>query len=94
MTHVSPLIFYNTAFQTNPCVTFVKIQKIILAQDGWLYQACHEFPRVSKGDKPPHVFGVDHNTMFSFTSHGNKFDTSNSKGEDPPTLRLHGQTCH
>ncbi|CAK8532775.1 unnamed protein product [Lathyrus sativus] len=32
--------------------------------------------------------------MFSFTSQGTKFDTTHSKGNGPPTLRLHGQTYH
>ncbi|XP_058782402.1 uncharacterized protein LOC131656821 [Vicia villosa] len=32
--------------------------------------------------------------MFSFTSPGMKFDTTQSTGEGLPTLRLHGQTCH
>ncbi|XP_058773426.1 uncharacterized protein LOC131647553 [Vicia villosa] len=35
-----------------------------------------------------------YNSMFSFTSPGMKFDTSYSKTGGPPTLRLHGQTCH
>src|SRR4051794_33069459 len=32
--------------------------------------------------------------MFSFTSPGMKFDTTLTDGRGPPTLRLHGQTCH
>lgn len=32
--------------------------------------------------------------MFSFTSPGMKFDTKFTKGGGPPTLRLHGHTCH
>ncbi|XP_058727581.1 uncharacterized protein LOC131599128 [Vicia villosa] len=35
-----------------------------------------------------------YNAMFSFTSPGMKFDTTHSTGAGPPTLRLHGQTCH
>ncbi|XP_058725711.1 uncharacterized protein LOC131597006 [Vicia villosa] len=35
-----------------------------------------------------------YNSMFSFTSPGMKFDTTYSKKGGPPTLRLHGQTCH
>ncbi|XP_058758996.1 uncharacterized protein LOC131632231, partial [Vicia villosa] len=35
-----------------------------------------------------------YNAMFSFTSPGMKFDTSINEGGGPPTLRLHGQTCH
>ncbi|XP_058763555.1 uncharacterized protein LOC131637003 [Vicia villosa] len=35
-----------------------------------------------------------YNAMFSFTSPGMKFDTSINEGGDPPTLRMHGQTCH
>ncbi|XP_058749869.1 uncharacterized protein LOC131622866 [Vicia villosa] len=35
-----------------------------------------------------------YNSMFSFTSPGKKFDTTYSKKGGPPTLRLHGQTCH
>ncbi|XP_058751157.1 uncharacterized protein LOC131624213 [Vicia villosa] len=32
--------------------------------------------------------------MFSFTSPGMKFDKTVADGRGPPTLRLHGQTCH
>ncbi|XP_058766444.1 uncharacterized protein LOC131640048 [Vicia villosa] len=35
-----------------------------------------------------------YNAMFSFTSPGMKFDTKIPKGGGPPTMRLHGQTCH
>ncbi|XP_058788369.1 uncharacterized protein LOC131662571 [Vicia villosa] len=35
-----------------------------------------------------------YNSMFSFTSPGMKFDTKYSKTGGPPTLKLHGQTCH
>lgn len=35
-----------------------------------------------------------YNLVFSFTSLGMQFDTTHSKGIGPPTLRLHGQTCH
>ncbi|XP_058765892.1 uncharacterized protein LOC131639412 [Vicia villosa] len=35
-----------------------------------------------------------YNAMFSFTSPGMKFDTTIPKGGGPPTMRLHGQTCH
>src|SRR4051812_26341887 len=35
-----------------------------------------------------------YNAMFSFTSPGMKFDTNIPKGGGPPTMRLHGQTCH
>ncbi|XP_058775057.1 uncharacterized protein LOC131649304 [Vicia villosa] len=35
-----------------------------------------------------------YNAMFSFTSPGMKFDTTLADGGGPPTLRLHGQTCH
>src|SRR4051812_3181887 len=35
-----------------------------------------------------------YNTMFSFTSPGVKFDSLTERGGGPPTLRLHGQTCH
>lgn len=32
--------------------------------------------------------------MFSFTSPRMKFDARQYNGGGPPTLRLHGQTCH
>ncbi|XP_058726554.1 uncharacterized protein LOC131597913 [Vicia villosa] len=35
-----------------------------------------------------------YNAMFSFTSPGMKFDKTVADGRGPPTLRLHGQTCH
>ncbi|XP_058726553.1 uncharacterized protein LOC131597912 [Vicia villosa] len=35
-----------------------------------------------------------YNAMFSFTSPGMKFDNTVADGGGPPTLRLHGQTCH
>lgn len=35
-----------------------------------------------------------YNAMFSFTSPGISMDTDIGKGRGPPTLRLHGQTCH
>ncbi|XP_058768177.1 uncharacterized protein LOC131641899 [Vicia villosa] len=35
-----------------------------------------------------------YNAMFSFTSPGMKFDDTVAHGGGPPTLRLHGQTCH
>ncbi|XP_058783209.1 uncharacterized protein LOC131657875 [Vicia villosa] len=35
-----------------------------------------------------------YNAMFSFTSPEMKFDKTVADGRGPPTLRLHGQTCH
>ncbi|XP_058742092.1 uncharacterized protein LOC131614536 [Vicia villosa] len=35
-----------------------------------------------------------YNAMFSFTSPGMKFENTVANGGGPPTLRLHGQTCH
>lgn len=35
-----------------------------------------------------------YNAIFSFTSPGMSMDTDIGKGRGPPTLRLHGQTCH
>ncbi|CAK8544853.1 unnamed protein product [Lathyrus sativus] len=52
------------------------------------------YDRTSKHSKNFQVNIRTYNAMFSFTSPGTKFYTTYSKVVGPPTLRLHGQTCH
>ncbi|XP_058750998.1 uncharacterized protein LOC131624017 [Vicia villosa] len=42
------------------CITIAKINKLIASKYGWYYQACHQCPKVSRGDKPPFKCDAEH----------------------------------
>ncbi|XP_058734329.1 uncharacterized protein LOC131606060 [Vicia villosa] len=53
---VLPLVEIVKLKELAQCVTVGTITKLKAAQGGWYYQACHQCPRVAKGNEPPYEF--------------------------------------
>ncbi|XP_058744322.1 uncharacterized protein LOC131616890 [Vicia villosa] len=53
---VLPLVEIVKLKELAQCVTVATITKLKAAQGGWYYQACHQCPRVAKGNEPPYEF--------------------------------------
>ncbi|XP_058753022.1 uncharacterized protein LOC131626208 [Vicia villosa] len=59
---VRPLVEIVKLKEEAQCVTVATITKLKAAQGGWYYQACHQCPRVAKGNEPPYECTLRHKT--------------------------------
>ncbi|XP_058784467.1 uncharacterized protein LOC131659272 [Vicia villosa] len=59
---VLPLADIVKLREITQCVTVATVTKQRAAQGGWYYQACHQCPRVAKGNEPLSECGLRHKT--------------------------------